>query len=124
MALLFLEHADEETPSVHVLGARCRRMHDGLLNHPVETERRLGLEYAGWWHRRESLRQHLVHLLPHRLDIDATHREDVTTARFIRDRPQQVLEADRIVPPFGRKSKGALNRLEGVRRERYGGLCH
>src|SRR6187551_335741 len=120
MTLFFLEHAHEKAPGVDVLGAGCCRMHDGLLDHPVETERRLGLEYPGWWYRRKRLRQHLVHLLPHRLDINATHREDVTTARFVCDRPQKVLEPDRIVPPLGCKSKGALNRLECVRCEGYG----
>ena len=117
VAFLLLQHEDEQAAGVDLLRARHRRVHDGLLDDAIESDRRLGLDRTGSRNRRECLRQHFVDLLAQRVEIDAAGREQPARLRLVGDRAQQMLEADGVVAAVGRQAERALNRLERFRRK-------
>ena len=124
MTLLLLEHKDQETARVDMLGARYRRVDDRLLYHAIQAERRLGLGRAGRRHGRKRLGQHLVHLPPQHVEVHAAHRQHLPSVGFVGDGPEQVLERHRVMTAFGREVEGALDRLERLRRERNMRIRH
>ncbi len=63
-----------------------------LVAEIIETNRRLGLGGARWWHRREGLREYLVHLPSQHVDVGAAHGQHLLPVLFIGDGPQQVFE--------------------------------
>jgi hypothetical protein len=124
MAFVLLEDEHEQAAAVDVTCARDRRVHDRLLDDPVEAKRRLGLDARRRRHGGKRLRQHLVHLFLQDVELHAAGREHAPRLWLVDNRQQQMLEADGVVTPVGGEPEGALNGLERLRRERNRALTH
>ena len=104
------------------------RVHDRLLDDPIQPHCGLGFRRSRRRHWRKGLREHLFELLPQNIEIDAAGREHVPRLRLVGRRPEKVLEPDCIVTALSRQTECALNGFEclgseGNRRLGIEGIC-
>ena len=124
VTVLFLEKEDEQASALDVLRARRDGVHHRLLNHAVESERRLRLDDGRRGDWSERLREHVGQLAAEDVEVSATGCQHAPRLRLVGDRQQQVLEPDLLMTTIGGHAKGALNRLQRFRRERHWCLTH
>ena len=104
MRILLAEDRDQHVRAGHFLLAAAGRLHvhDGTLNHPLEPERRLGVDLIGTADGRRVFLDEPGQALAQVVDVGGTGAQHLRRRRVVEQRHQQVLDRDEFVALLAR----------------------
>src|SRR3546814_18787409 len=72
-------------------------MHDGALNHALESERGLRIDLAIAWKHRRVLGNELAQVLAQYIDIGRAGKQNIDCGRVVQQRQQQMFDGDEVM---------------------------